>query len=240
MPFDVIPAIDVAGGRLVRLRHGEIEPVKDFDGDPLAAGRAFVAAGVRWLHVVDVDLALTGEPGNLPLLSGLAQLGARVQGSGGLRTASDVRAVLDAGATRAVVGSAGLADPELVAGLIAEHGERLVVGIEVDGDRIRSRDASQVDLALDDTLSWLGTTAVARYLVTAVDRVAGLVGPDLGTATRAVATLGRPWIAAGGIASLDDLSSLATAGAEGAVVGRAALEGGLDLRVALALAGDRP
>jgi phosphoribosylformimino-5-aminoimidazole carboxamide ribonucleotide (ProFAR) isomerase len=234
VPFETIPALDIAGGRLVRLRAGTVASVDAFGGDPVEAARAFVAAGARWLHVVDVDLATSGEAGDHAVLSAIAQLGARVQASGGVAAEVEIRAALDAGADRVVLGSGALAEPAVVADLVSRHGERLVVGIELWGSRIRSRGRTAVDLGLEETLAWLDGTDALRFLMTSVERTGGLGGPDL-SASRWIASLGRPWIVAGGIASIDDLRDVADAGAEGAVVGSAALEGTLDLRAAFAL-----
>jgi phosphoribosylformimino-5-aminoimidazole carboxamide ribonucleotide (ProFAR) isomerase len=234
VPFETIPAIDIAGGRLVRLNGGMPTPVDAFGGDPLAAARAFVEAGARWLHVVDVDLAFDGVARNRAVLTAIAQLGARVQASGGVQTEAQIRAALDAGADRVVLGSGALAEPAVVSGLVSQHADRMVVGIELQHGRIRSRGGTPVDLGLEETLSWLERTDVVRFLVTSVGRTGRLGGLDL-AASRSIASLDRPWIVAGGIASIDDLRDVADAGAEGAVVGSAVLEGAIDLRAALAL-----
>jgi phosphoribosylformimino-5-aminoimidazole carboxamide ribonucleotide (ProFAR) isomerase len=139
------------------------------------------------------------------------------------------------GADRVVLGSRALVDRVLVTDLTASLGERIAVGLELAGDRVRSRGMEAVDLSLSDTLAWLADTPATRFVVTAVSRVGGLAGPDLAMLD-AVAALGRPFIVAGGIASTEDLRSVREAGAEGAIVGRAAMEGGLDLAAALALA----
>jgi phosphoribosylformimino-5-aminoimidazole carboxamide ribonucleotide (ProFAR) isomerase len=234
VPFETFPAIDIAGGRLVRLQAGVATAVDAFGGDPVEAARSFVAAGARWLHVVDVDFASSGEARNRAVLSAIAQLEVLVQASGGVVTEVEVRAALDAGADRVVLGSGALAEPAVVSGLVSRHGERLVVGIELQGGRIRSRGRTPVDLGLEETLGWLGRTDAMRFLMTSVERTGGLGGPDL-SASRSMASLNRPWIVAGGIASIDDLRDVAHAGAEGAVVGSAALEGTIDLRAAFAL-----
>jgi phosphoribosylformimino-5-aminoimidazole carboxamide ribonucleotide (ProFAR) isomerase len=240
--FDVIPAIDVTGGRLGRMVAGEAIPVDAFGGDPVAAAEAFVRAGARWLHVVDMDLASTGNALNINTVMSIRRAalfaGARIQASGGVSRREDVEYLLDVGAARVVLGSRALADPSLVSALTTELGERVAVGVEVEGDRIRSRGMEAVDLPLGATLAWLKDTDATRFVVTAVARVGELAGPDLDT-LESVAALGRPFIAAGGIASADDLRAVRDAGAEAAIVGRAAMEGGLDLAAAIAL-GEAP
>lgn len=234
MSFEVIPAIDVAGGRLALFTPTGSSPTSAFGGDPLAAARAYASAGAGWVHVVDIDLALEGEARNLEVIGGVAAMGLRVQASGGVVRTDDVQAMLTAGAHRVVLGSAALAETPAAAAVIERFADRLVIGVEVAEGRIRSRGATQVDLPLLETLGWLVAAGAATFLVTAVTKVARLEGPDLAAVKRVVRT-GRPVIAAGGVADIDDLRSLRRTGAAGAVVGRAALEGHLDLSEAIRL-----
>lgn len=199
----------------------------------MAAAQWCVGAGIRWLHVVDIDLALTGLAANLGLLSEIAELGVSIQSSGGIRTAVSIDDALEAGAERVVLSSAALRDRALVETLVSNGGQRLAVGLEVDGDRIRSRGMAPIDLPLEETLAWLKDLPVARFMITAVSRVGALHGPDLG-AMNAAAGHGRPVVVAGGISSVEHLDSVRRGGAEAAVIGRAVLEGRLDLRAALA------
>jgi phosphoribosylformimino-5-aminoimidazole carboxamide ribotide isomerase len=231
--FEVLPAIDVHGGRLAAIGPDGPTPLDAFGGDPVAAARAFVAAGAGWLHVVDLDLAFDGEPRNAAVLEEIASLGPPVQAAGSVRTAEEIRALLVAGAARVVLGSAGLGDPDAAAELLSVHGDRLVVGIEAEAGRIRSRGRDPVDLDLMETLGWLVAGDARSFLVTAVDRVSGLGGPDV-ELVRRVVRAGRPVLAAGGISRTEHLEDLGAAGAAGAVVGRAALEGAIDLRAAFA------
>lgn len=237
--FEVIPAMDVSGGRLARLTARGPVPVSAFGGDPEAAAAAFVQAGVPRLHVVDMDLAIGGQARNLEVIRALAGLGVPVQASGGAATAEEVELLLGAGADRAVLASAALTDRILVTGLAERLGERLAIGVETDGDRIRSRGRRSVDLPLGDTLGWLGEAPVERFVVTGVPRVGRLAGPDL-DGLRAVAALGRPTLGAGGVASPADVRALRSAGAAGAIVGRAALEGSIDLMALVAEIGRAP
>jgi phosphoribosylformimino-5-aminoimidazole carboxamide ribonucleotide (ProFAR) isomerase len=230
--FDLIPALDVSGGRLARLTQGGVELVAEFKGDALAAAEFFASAGATWLHVVDLDLALTGRAANLELLRAIAGLGVSVQSSGGVRTARSVDEALDAGAERVVLSSAALGDRVLFEILVASGGPRVAVGLEVDADRIRSRGVDPVDLPLDETLAWLGRLSLARVIVTAVSRVGGFDGPDL-EAVASAAALGRPVVVAGGVSSVEHIESVRNSGAEAVVIGRALLEGRLDLRAAL-------
>lgn len=234
MAFEVIPAIDVAGGRLARATGGGNVPLQAFGGDPLTAARGFVQAGARRLHMVDLDLALTGEPRNLDVLRAVAALDVPVQASGGIVTEALVDAALGAGASRVVLGSAALADPATVAALVGDRGNALVVAIEADGPKIRSRGIGATDLPLWDTLQWLAELQVRRFLFTEVGRVGSLDGPDLDGIWAIATHTGRPVIASGGVRSLEDIRAIADLGqpVEGAVVGRAFYEG-LDPRAVL-------
>ena len=233
MAFQVIPAIDVAGGRLARLSAEGPVPLEAHGGDPIAAASACLAAGARLLHVVDLDLAFSGEPGNADVLRAIVALGADVQAAGAIVEDRQIAAVLEAGARRVVLGSAALLDLDGAARLIERYGDRLVVGIEVDGDRIRARGRRTTDLPLLQTLSAVYAAGAAWIVITSVRRVSTMSGPNVGALAIAV-RLGLSSIAAGGIASIDDLEAVRDAGAEGAIVGRAALEGRLDLTRAIA------
>jgi phosphoribosylformimino-5-aminoimidazole carboxamide ribotide isomerase len=181
-----------------------------------------------------MDLAFRGELANADTIHAICALeDMRVQASGGVRTAEQLAALRSLGAARVVLASAALADEDTVVEVLGRSrpGET-VVGIEVRDGRIRARGAP-VDLELASTLGWLVSSGAERFLVTAVDRVATIAGPDT-ELVRRVARAGVPITAAGGIRSVADLEALRDAGAQGAVVGRSALEGSLDLAAALA------
>jgi phosphoribosylformimino-5-aminoimidazole carboxamide ribonucleotide (ProFAR) isomerase len=235
MGFHVIPAIDVSGGRLARMGERGPEPVGAFGGDPLAAARAFVAAGARWLHVVDLDLAFEGVARNLVVVQEVAALGAAVQASGGVVTEVAGRAMLDAGASRVVLGSAALGDRAVVTALIEELGDRVAVGIEVQRGRVRPRGRSGVDLPLEETIAWVAKAGAALIVVTAVASVGSLGGPDVEVIRRVASLTRLPIVAGGGVSDLADLLALAALPVvEGAIVGRAALEGRVDIAAAMA------
>ncbi len=231
MTFEIIPALDLIAGRLSRLTERGLVPVEAFGGDPLVAAAAFVAAGVPRLHVVDMDLAFRGVAANASVIESVVALGVPVQAAGAAASEAEVQTLLDTGADRAVLGSAGLENRERVAALAERLGARLVIGVETDGDRIRSRGRRAVDLPLAITLDWLMETDARRFVVTGVQRVGSLAGPDL-NGLHAVVSRGGCVVAAGGIATPSDLHAARAAGAEGAIVGRAALEG-LDLAALL-------
>ncbi|HYG71837.1 MAG TPA: HisA/HisF-related TIM barrel protein [Actinomycetota bacterium] len=237
MTFEVIPAIDVSGGRLVRMSGPGIEPVDAFGGDPVRAAETYVAAGASRLHVVDVDLAVSHEIRNVDVVARVAAAGVPVQASGGVTDVAQVETLLEAGADRVVLGSAALAAPGNVRLVVGSHGDRVLVAIEADGAVIRPRGGSG-DLPMWDTLQWLTELSVPRFLFTEVGRVSTLEGPDLDGVWALATHTGRPVLASGGIRGVEDLRALAALGGsvEGAIVGRA-LHEGLDLREAMAAVG---
>ena len=233
MPFEVIPALDVAGGRLVHVTGSGQVAASMFGADPLAAAHAFVDAGATRLHVVDVDLARTGAIANADVVGAVSGLGVPVQASGGVRTDEQVDALLARGAERVVLGSAALRDRERAEELVRRFDDRLVVGVEADGHTVRPR-GTDLELPLRDLLVWLAGLEVRRYLFTEVGRVGALEGPDL-DGIRAFAEVSpAPVVVAGGIRGVDDLRAVAALDGriEGAVIGRALYEG-LDLRAAI-------
>jgi phosphoribosylformimino-5-aminoimidazole carboxamide ribonucleotide (ProFAR) isomerase len=232
MVFSVIPAIDVAGGHLARWTLDGPQALEAFGGDPVQAARAFTRDGATWLHVVDIDHAVRGrDPEVSPIVRIRDALpDVRIQASGGALH-GDVETYHSAGAERVVLGSAALLDEGATEVLLAGRGDSVVVGIEVEDGRIRARGHGPVELDLMETLGWLVAAGAQTFLVTAVGRVGLLEGPDLETIRRVVRA-GRPVLAAGGFSSLEDLRAARTAGAVGAVVGRAALAGSLDLPAA--------
>ena len=234
MGLAVIPGLDVSKGRLVRITSQGAEPVDAFGGDPVAAATAFVEAGAGRLHVVDVDLAATGRVGNAQTIAALSSVGVPVQASGGVRDGDQADALLAAGAERVVLGSAGLADREAAEALVDRLGEALVVGIEGDGPVIRPRGTND-ELPMWDTVVWLATVPVRRFLFTEVGRVGGLSGPDLDGMWAFAGHAAAPVLVAGGIRGIEDLRSIAALGGpiEGAIVGRALYEG-TDLRETIA------
>jgi phosphoribosylformimino-5-aminoimidazole carboxamide ribotide isomerase len=233
--FELLPAIDLVDGRVVRLRQGDFSQATTYDDTPAGAARMFAEAGATWLHVVDLDGARAGEPLQLQLVAGLVagvQGSAQVELGGGLRTPEAVAAALDAGATRAVVGTAALRDPAFAQAVVERHGrDRIVASIDVRqglalGEGWREG-APGVPAA--DAVAMLAAAGVDTFEVTAIDRDGLLNGPDLTLLGSLVGLgLGRI-IASGGVSSLDDVLAARSIGCSGAIVGRALYEGRVDL-----------
>jgi phosphoribosylformimino-5-aminoimidazole carboxamide ribonucleotide (ProFAR) isomerase len=234
--FDVLPAIDVQGGRLARLRQGDPATLAFEPGDPVEAAAAMVEAGARWIHVVDLDAALTGRAANAEVLGRIAALRVRVQAGGGL-DADAVRAALDLGAARAVLGGGALAERGRAERLFVEHAERVAVGLDVRGDRLAPR-GGHPDAPLEPVLTWLANVAPkpAAAVVTDVERDGMLAGVDPNWLADLSDGVAMPVIASGGVRSLKDLRVLAAVGPRviGAIVGRALHAGAFTLADALA------
>jgi phosphoribosylformimino-5-aminoimidazole carboxamide ribotide isomerase len=219
------------GGRCVRLLRGDFAAVTSYSADPVATARALVEAGARALHVVDLDGARRGRPAHAATIGEIVRaVGVPVQAGGGLRTLSDLSAVLEAGAWRAIVGTAALRRPGWAAEAVRRHGaDRVCVALDVRGESLFVTGWTEgVDRGLDDVLDDLATAGVRALLVTDIERDGALAGLDPGL-WRRFAALAFDVTAAGGVASAADLRALAALGIGGAVIGRALYEGRVSL-----------
>ncbi len=229
----MIPAVDLLGDEAVRLERGDFGRVAVREADPIALVERLVGAGARLLHVVDLDGARSGRirPELVRRLVAAASPAA-VQASGGVRAPRDAELLLAAGAARVVVGTAAFAEPRALERYAAALGDRLVVAIDVRaglvavGGWVRS-----TELTAEGAAESCARAGVPRLLCTAIERDGTLDGPDLDLLARVRARSGLPVLAAGGIRSAADLAAVETAGCEGAIVGRALLEGRLPLSV---------
>jgi len=234
---ELYPAIDVRGGRVVRLSQGEAARETSYGTDPVAQAEQFVAEGARWLHVVDLDRAF-GTGDNLAVLARLATaLGqkVRIQVGGGLRSLDALRAVLDLGVTRGVLGTAAVTDPALVPAALATAGtERLAVGLDTREGRVAIRGwVETTPLLATDVCRRVVAEGIHTIIYTDVSRDGMLSGPDLEGAG-ALRALGAGVIASGGVASVADLQAARDAGLAGAIAGRAIYEGRFTVASALA------
>jgi phosphoribosylformimino-5-aminoimidazole carboxamide ribotide isomerase len=217
-PIEVIPAVDVLGEDAVRLHQGAYDAVVARAGNPVALAQAFAEVGAQRVHLVDLDGARAGRV-RPDLVREVAAVVPRLQASGGIRSLDDAHALLDAGAERVVVGTAAFPDPTPWAVL----GEQLVVALDVREGQVRTTGWTEGSgLTLAQAVERCRDAGVVRVLCTAIDRDGTLAGPDL-TLIAEVAASGLRVLAAGGIRSPEDVTALADAGAEAAVVGRALL-----------------
>jgi phosphoribosylformimino-5-aminoimidazole carboxamide ribotide isomerase len=232
---DLYPAIDLLGGRVVRLRKGDYDDETVYGDDPIVVARDFVAAGARWIHVVDLDAARSGSPVNRPIVSAIAEAvrgSASVQTGGGVRTLADVGELVAAGVARAVMGSAAVADPALV----ARASELLPIAVGLDhrgGDIAIHGWTEDSGLRLDDAYARFPTAAM--FVVTDIGRDGMLEGPDVRGLSRSIDLAAAPVIASGGVASLADIDELARLeGLGGIITGKALYEGRFGVAEALA------
>jgi phosphoribosylformimino-5-aminoimidazole carboxamide ribotide isomerase len=226
----LLPAVDIRGGRAVRLRQGRFDDETVYADEPLEAARSFVEAGARRLHVVDLDGAREGSPANLGHLRRIAaELGIPVQYGGGLRSLGSVRDAVEAGAERVVLGTAAHADPDFLERALADFGERVAVAIDVREGRVAVAGwTEETDAAPEDVIGRMESAGVERFVYTNVARDGMLGGPDLDEARRVGAAVGGSFVISGGISSLDDLRalrSLGLANLEGVISGKALYEG---------------
>lgn len=225
----VIPAVDLLGAEAVRLEEGDYARVLLRERDPAGLVRRFVAAGAGLVHVVDLDGARSGRL-RPEIVASLAEAAtpSRVQASGGVRSPEDALTLVSAGAARVVVGTAAFAAHGSLDAFVAALGERLVVAVDVrDGELVTRGWTEGTGLGLDEALERCVAAGVPRLLCTAVARDGTLGGPDLDLLERVVARSRVPVLAAGGVRSEADLAALARVGCDGAIVGRALLEGHL-------------
>jgi phosphoribosylanthranilate isomerase len=237
MPLTLLPAVDVAGGRAVRLVRGEAGTETSY-GDPVEAALAWQRAGAQWVHLVDLDAAF-GRGSNAALLAGVVgRLDVAVELSGGIRDDDSLAAALATGAARVNVGTAALEDPAWCARALAAYGDRIAVGLDVRGTTLAARGWTREGGDLFDVLARLDREGCARYVVTDVARDGTLTGPNLDLLRTVCAATDRPVVASGGVSCLDDLravAGLAPIGVEGVIVGKALYAGAFTVAEALAV-----
>ncbi|MFC0545246.1 bifunctional 1-(5-phosphoribosyl)-5-((5-phosphoribosylamino)methylideneamino)imidazole-4-carboxamide isomerase/phosphoribosylanthranilate isomerase PriA [Kutzneria chonburiensis] len=240
MTFYLLPAVDVADGKAVRLVQGEAGTETSY-GDPLEAALAWQHDGAEWIHLVDLDAAF-GRGSNRELLAGVVgKLDVKVELSGGIRDDESLAAALSTGCTRVNLGTAALENPQWCAKAIAEHGDKVAVGLDVriteQGHRLAARGWTQDGGDLWDVLERLDRDGCSRYVVTDVSKDGTLRGPNLELLRAVCDRTDAPVIASGGVSSVDDLvalAGLAADGVEGAIVGKALYAGAFTLPDALA------
>jgi phosphoribosylanthranilate isomerase len=235
--LELLPAVDVADGRAVQLVQGVAGSERVF-GEPREAALRWQRAGARWVHLVDLDAAF-GRGDNRALLADVvASLEIDVELSGGIRDDASLAAALATGCRRVNIGTAALEDPAWCSRVIAEHGDRVAIGLDVRGTRLAARGWTREGGELYDVLARLDADGCLRYVVTDVASDGMLSGPNLRLLRDVCSRTDRPVVASGGIATLDDLRALSTMvdeGVEGAIVGTALYTGEFTLEEALAV-----
>jgi 1-(5-phosphoribosyl)-5-[(5-phosphoribosylamino)methylideneamino] imidazole-4-carboxamide isomerase/N-(5'phosphoribosyl)anthranilate isomerase len=232
----LLPAVDVADGQAVRLVQGEAGSETSY-GDPLEAALAWQRDGAEWIHLVDLDAAF-GRGSNRELLAEVVgRLDVAVELSGGIRDDESLAAALATGCARVNIGTAALENPEWCAKIVAEHGDKVAIGLDVRGTTLAARGWTQEGGDLWEVLERLERDGCTRYVVTDVTKDGTLRGPNLELLREVCARTDKPVVASGGVSSLDDLRAIATLvplGVEGAIVGKALYAGAFTLPAALA------
>jgi 1-(5-phosphoribosyl)-5-[(5-phosphoribosylamino)methylideneamino] imidazole-4-carboxamide isomerase/N-(5'phosphoribosyl)anthranilate isomerase len=235
----LLPAVDVAGGKAVRLTQGAAG-TETFHGDPVDAALDFARQGASWIHLVDLDAAF-GRGNNTAILRKVIKQvkGVRVELSGGIRDDATLEAALDSGASRINLGTAALENPEWAADVIARYGEAIAVGLDVRGTTLAARGWTEDGGDLWKVLERLEAAGCSRYVVTDVTKDGTLKGPNLDLLRQVTSRTPKPVVASGGVSSLDDIAALRALvplGVEGAIVGRALYAGAFTLAEALDVA----
>ncbi|RUL72216.1 1-(5-phosphoribosyl)-5-[(5-phosphoribosylamino)methylideneamino]imidazole-4-carboxamide isomerase [Dyella choica] len=241
MSFEVIPAIDLRGGQVVRLRQGDYAQETQYASAPSELAAKYAHAGARWLHVVDLDGARDGDLANITVIRALTKAGMQVQAGGGVRAEEDVHRLFDAGVSRVVVGSIAIREPERVAEWLNKHGaERFTIALDT-----RRRDdtwtlpsagwTADETRTLDELAPWYAAHGARHLLCTDIERDGMLAGFNLELYRHLAQTVAQLAVqASGGVRSLDDIRAAREAGARGVILGRALLEGRFTLEDALA------
>lgn len=236
--FTLLPAVDIQHGRAVRLVQGAAGSETDF-GDPVQAARSWVEQGAPWVHLVDLDAAF-GRGNNHEMVTRVVhaiRAEVHVEVAGGIRDDDSLSAALRTGATRVVLGTAAMENPDWVRSVIAEHGDRIAVSLDVRGHTLAARGWTSEGGDLFETLTRLDADGCARYIVTDVEKDGMMHGPNLHLLKKVCDHTDRPVIASGGVARLEDLhrlTELVSHGIEGAIIGRALYENAFTLAEAVA------
>ena len=237
--LELLPAVDISEGGAVQLQQGVAGSGWKF-GDPWLAAKRWQDEGAEWIHLVDLDAAF-GRGHNREIIADIVgRLDLQVELSGGIRDAETLEIALATGCRRVNIGTAALEDPEWTARAIAEHGDRVAIGLDVRGTRLAARGWTSEGGELWETLERLDREGCARYVVTDVAKDGMLAGPNLTLLAEVCERTDRPVIASGGVSTLDDIraiTAMVDLGVEGAIIGSALYKGAFTLPEALDIAG---
>lgn len=239
MKLELLPAVDVASGKAVRLTQGEAGSEEDF-GHPLDAAQDWIAAGAEWIHLVDLDAAF-GRGSNRDVIAEVVRNAGstKIELSGGIRDDQSLEAALELGSTRVNLGTAALENPSWTEDVIGRYGDQIAVGLDVRGTTLAARGWTQEGGDLFETLKRLEDAGCARYVVTDVTKDGTLKGPNLDLLKSVMAKTQKPVVASGGISSIDDIKALVDLvplGLEGAILGKSLYAKKFTLEQALEIA----
>lgn len=240
MKLELLPAVDVADGKAVRLTQGEAGSEEDF-GHPLEAARQWINAGAEWIHLVDLDAAF-GRGNNQAVIAEVVSASGevKIELSGGIRDDESLARAIELGAKRVNLGTAALENPEWTAEAIEKYGDQIAVGLDVRGTTLAARGWTKEGGDLFEVLARLDSVGCARYVVTDVTKDGTLRGPNIELLKSVMARTGKPVVASGGISSLADIAALrelVDMGLEGAILGKSLYAGRFTLEQALEVAG---
>ena len=241
MKLELLPAVDVAAGKAVRLTQGEAGSEEDF-GHPLQAAKDWISQGAEWIHLVDLDAAF-GRGDNREVIAEVVSNSGevKVELSGGIRDDASLLAALELGAARVNLGTAALEDPDWTSSVIEKFGDQIAVGLDVRGTTLAARGWTKEGGDLLEVLKRLEADGCARYVVTDVTKDGTLRGPNLDLLKLVMDNTDKPVVASGGISTLqdiEDLVALVPMGLEGAILGKSLYAGRFTLEQALEIAND--
>jgi len=234
----IIPAIDLRGGVVVRLRQGKRDEETVYSHDPIAIAQGWEKRGAKWLHVIDLDGAFSGRPKNFTVLARMAkEVEIPIEFGGGIRSIPDIKRAIEAGVARVILGSAALTDPGLVKRVVRKYGKRIAIAIDAREGRVCTfgwkRDSESTPLELAKTVASLG---VERIIYTDILRDGTLKGPNIEMTMRIAQKTGLKVIASGGVSTLaeiEELKKLEKFGIEGVIIGKALYERRIELKEAI-------
>ena len=236
----IVPAIDLIGGKAVRLLHGDYNKLTVYDNDPIAVARRFKEAGAEWLHAVDLEGARDGNTPNISTVSALAgQSGLKVEIGGGIRSVETAKRYLDAGVERIILGTAAVTDPDMLEACLKECGGRVVVGIDLRGESVAIKGwLEEAPMKRDDFFDSMISKGVRDFIVTDISRDGAMKGTNVELYKYlCLAYPGANIVASGGVSSYDDIDALSRIdGLWGAIVGKACYTGAIDVKKAIEMA----
>ncbi len=235
--MQVIPAIDIRGGRCVRLFKGDFSRETVFSPDPVEVARRFFALGAKRLHIVDLDGAARGRPENLPALEGITRaFPLPLQFGGGLRRIDDLERVMGLGVERAILGTSAVEEPDLVARACQLFPGRIVISLDARRGHVATHGwQKRTEVKASRLLERMAALGVGRFIYTDIERDGTLTRPNFSAIEELLSTTHLPVLASGGISRLEHLGKLRALGVEGAIIGRALYTGDIDLKQALGL-----
>ncbi len=238
----IYPAIDIRGGKAVRLVEGDFDQETVFDADPVDAARRWESLGAAWIHIVDLDGARDGHRQNSEVIERIRKaVAARIQLGGGIRSLEDIRAAHQSGADRIVIGSAAISDPALVTSAIATLGDAVAVALDArNGKLAASGWTEQTEVDAVELAEHFGSFGLAHVIFTDIHRDGRLQGPNIDALTTMIERFPGNVIASGGISSLSDVQRVRETGAAGAIIGSALYHRHIALPDALAVGGTPP